>query len=126
MFANYRVMYLRDKSSQPVGCVAINLHRYDGGKPYAEYQFSVVNPEDRSTQEPFDRAFSRHLALGRVLENPFIVHLPHTEVDMHEVSKAVMTDLVKYHAAPSRARKAAALWLKRAKAKAEARMLRGD
>jgi hypothetical protein len=117
MLSNYRVMYLRDQSGQPQGCVAIKLHR-NATKPYAEYQFSVVNPADRSTQDPFNRALARQLALGRVLENPFTVRLPHAEVDMHEVSMAVMTDLALYEDAPVRARKAAALWISNAKKKA--------
>jgi hypothetical protein len=113
---NDRIMFLRKSyyvspqthtvvAGNPVGCVAIRLHK---NKRSAEYQISVLNPLDR-----FDRAMARQLALGRLAEAPITVRLSvGAPATMEEVTRTVMLNIsVDTHAA-SRARKAAKLWLK--------------
>jgi hypothetical protein len=100
---NMRIMYLRDSSDRPVGCLAIRLIRSRG---VAEYNYSVQNPVDN-----FERAMGRQLAIGRMVEAPLSVRIS-KNVDMHQVSLAVMTDLSSTKGAPTRAVKAAQQWLK--------------
>lgn len=110
----HRIMYLRDSYQignlaqlivgNPVGCVAIKLHK---GRRSAEYQLSVLNPLDR-----FDRTLARQLALGRMVEAPFTVSLP-PNATQHQISRAVMEDIAYDVGAPGRARRAAKLWLRR-------------
>ncbi len=104
----HRVQYLRDENGQPVGCIAIRLHR-DVGELYwslVEYQVSVLNPQDQ-----FDRGVARQLALGRLVESPYTVRVPQNPT-MYEISRAVMKDIARDSGAPSRARRAARIWLK--------------
>lgn len=100
---SHRVIYLRDKRNQIVGCCAVKLHRE---KLYAEYRISVLNPRDN-----FERSLGRQLALGRLVEAPFLVGIPSSDCDLHEVFKAVMSDISKDTGEPTRARKAADRWL---------------
>ena len=109
-------MFLRDNyylspqthtvvAGNPVGCIAIKLHK--NGRS-AEYQVSVLNPLDR-----FDRAIARQLALGRLAEAPLTVRLPTgAPLNMEEITRAVMLDIAIDTQAVSRARRAAKLWLK--------------
>lgn len=98
-----RIMYLRSETGHPVGCMAIQLNRHDGT---LSYQLSVLNPRDQ-----FNRAVARQLALGRLLEEPLKVKIDR-ESTMHDISEAVMKDIVSFKDAPARAIKAAKLWLK--------------
>ena len=102
MKTNHRVMYLRNSKKQIIGCLAMKLspknHR-------VEYQISVLNPLDQ-----FDRELSRCLALGRMVENPFTVRLP-KDYSTHTISTLVMQSLLTQHNIPTRARKAAKVWL---------------
>lgn len=100
---NYRVMYLRSTDGKPVGCVAMVVDRLEG---VARYQLSVLNPADY-----FDRKVARHLALGRLIEQPQKVSML-KNASMHDVSRLVMTALVASKHTPARACKAAKLWLK--------------
>ena len=59
---NRRVMYLRDSSYTPVGCVAISVSK---NRKQVRYQYSVLNPSD-----DFERSLARHIALGRLVEKP--------------------------------------------------------
>ncbi len=103
----HRIMYLRDRSNNPVGCVAIKLHRHvEYDRQLVEYQVSVLNPLDR-----FDRATARHLALGRMVEAPLTVRVP-VEPSMYEVSSEVMRDIASDSGQPTRARQAAKRWLR--------------
>ena len=97
-----RIMFLRAPNGHPVGALAIRLVK---GKNTAKYQFSVLNPKDQ-----FDRAVARQLALGRLVEKPLTVHLP-DGANMHDISESVMLDLSQRKEVPSRAQKAASLWL---------------
>lgn len=98
-----RIMYLRSEIGHPVGCLAIQLNRHDG---QISYGLSVLNPRDR-----FNRAVARQLALGRLVEEPFKVNISR-EATMHDISEAVMKDILKYKDAPTRAIKAARLWVR--------------
>jgi hypothetical protein len=95
-------MYLRTVSGNPVGCLAIRLNPRT---QFVEYQLSVLNPLDR-----FDRKVARQLALGRLAEGPITLRVPRNPT-MFDISVAVMRDIVNTKNAPSRAVKAAKLWL---------------
>jgi len=98
-----RIMFLRDANYFPIGCLAINLDRKNR---QLKYQYSVLHPSDY-----FDRKTARHLALGRMLDCPITIPMDRTkEVNMHDISNAVMTHLAASNA-PTRAVKAAKLWL---------------
>lgn len=111
---SYRIMFLREKyymdhqlnrvvPGNPIGCIAIKLHK--NGRT-AEYQVSTLNPMDR-----FDRAVARQLALGRLTENPLTVQVKASST-LENITRAVMLDIAVDTNATSRARKAAKLWLK--------------
>ncbi len=104
----HRVQFLRDENGQPVGCIAIRLSRDSGELHWdqVEYEVSVLNPLDK-----FDRAVARQLALGRMLDNPSVVRVP-VNPTMYEISCAVMKGIARDSYFPSRARKAARIWLK--------------
>lgn len=114
MSSKIRYMYLRDENNGPVGCLAIQLHRK---KHYLEYQLSVLNPVDKrhpitGKNLPFNRAVARQLAVGRLVESPIEMYLPE-DATMNEISLLVMQDLVDIRGyVPSRAIKAAKLWLR--------------
>lgn len=106
--SSVRVMFLRNRQNHAVGCLAITLDRKSNS---VDYQYSVLNPLDS-----FDRKVARHLALGRLLENPISVSVP-KDATMHDVSRAVMTSLSSSKKVPTRAVKAAKLWLNDARFK---------
>lgn len=103
---NLRIMYLRDSSGRPLGCLAIRLIRSRG---VAEYQYSVQNPVD-----DYERVLGRQLAIGRMVESPFTAKIS-KNASMHEVSHAVMSDLIACKGTPTRAVKAAQNWLQTAR-----------
>jgi hypothetical protein len=99
-----RFMFLRDEKKQPIGCLAIQIN-----EPNIYYAWSVVNPLDK-----FDRARARNIAtirLGLFAKCYGISNFITPDVSMHDVSRAVMQDLVLNKSTPTRARKAAELWL---------------
>src|SRR5579885_1359020 len=110
---DYRVMYLRSSypvvngmltSGSPVGCVAIRVR---GRK--VDIGLSVLNPQD-----PFDRKVARELAAFLLNDKPTtltVVGLASTELNMHDITEAVMVHLASEKDVPSRARKAARVWL---------------
>jgi hypothetical protein len=104
MAKGFRVMYLRDKNKQPIGCLAIGLTR---GNLSVKYQVSCLNPVDT-----FDRETARLFALGRLVESPFVVSLDGNVPNMHHISRVVMTDLSHNKLVPSRASRAAKRWLR--------------
>jgi hypothetical protein len=96
-----RFMFLRDKKSQPVGCIAIDTAMG------LSYSLSVLNPLDK-----FDRKLARTIALGR-LHAGFSRFIRGGDIStMHAITRVVMQDILTGRpSAPSRARKAAKLWL---------------
>lgn len=103
----HRIMYLRDRNYNPVGCIAIKLHRHvEYDRQLVEYQVSVLNPLDR-----FNRATARQLALGRLVEAPLTVRVP-ADPTIYEISLKVMRDIASDHGQPTRARQAAKRWLR--------------
>jgi hypothetical protein len=100
-----RIMFLRDKHNQPQGCVAIIV---DTDNKFAYYQLSVLNPVDR-----FCRELSRSIAIGRLYQGGVQVPLP-AKPNMHVISRAIMEDIRKNPNSPTRAVKAAKLWLRKA------------
>lgn len=104
----HRIQYLKDANGKYVGCIAIRERpELQSGDRYAvEYRVSSVNPLD-----DFDKDVGRQLALGRMLEAPYIVHVAQNP-SMHEVSIVIMRDIVKDSTLPSRVRRAARNWLR--------------
>lgn len=100
---NVRFMFLRNKSGQPVGCLAIRLSQMGS---YADYQVSVLNPADK-----FDRATARNVALERLEKRPYSVNHRPAFNGMNHVNRAIMHHLVNLKDVPNRARRAARLWL---------------
>jgi len=105
----HRVQYLKDANGHYVGCIAIREHEAAPGERFAlvEYRVSVRNPEDE-----FDKDVARQLALGRMVEAPYTVRVP-AHPNLHEVSAAIMKDITRDVGVPSRAKRAAKLWLRR-------------
>lgn len=105
----HRVQYLKDANGHYVGCIAIRERpELQSGDRYAvEYRVSTVNPLDA-----FDKDVGRQLALGRMLEAPYIVHVAH-HPSMHEVGVVIMRDIAKDSTLPSRVRRAAKNWLRK-------------
>lgn len=101
----HRIQFLRDPNGQPVGCVAIRVRQVTVKRTLIEYQYSVLNPLDR-----FDRRLARQLALGRMVEAPYTTTV-HASPSRHDITVAVMENIVSDSSAPSRAVKAAKLWL---------------
>ena len=106
-----RIMYLRDSypvvdgmltPGQPVGCLAIRLNK-TGTR--AEYGLSVLNPKDK-----FSREIGRSVASAQLSHNPFSVRIP-SNATIHEITEAVMLDLESLPQVPSRARRAAKVWI---------------
>jgi hypothetical protein len=104
---DHRIQFLRDSKGQPVGCVAIKLHQSGGSfrSDYVTYQVSVLHPQDR-----FNRAMARQLALGKLIEAPFVAMVPR-DPSRHEITTAVFQNICEDTQAPNRARKAARFWL---------------
>lgn len=101
-----RFMFLRDKKKQTIGCVAIDVTK-QGNSLLLTYGLSVLNPLDK-----FNRTLARNIALGRnrSLDKQDIVYVA-SMANMHDISKAVMSNLSFNIRAPNRARRAAKLWL---------------
>lgn len=102
MKSSRRIMYLRDEHFFPIGCVAISLSK---NRSTVRYQVSVLNPVDQ-----FERGLARHIALGRLLENPIRITGFDGQQDGFEVTMAVM-ESIECSNLPNRARKAARRWL---------------
>lgn len=111
---NYRIMFVRDGyrvennkilAGNPVGCVAMRVVQ-DGKQASVEFQISTVNPLDR-----FDRAVSRELAIGRMIDKPYFIDLP-TATSAHDISAAVMRAIAEHSGFPTKMRKGAKLWQK--------------
>jgi len=100
-------MYLRDRKNNPVGCLAIHLN---AARQQVEYQLSVAAPEDK-----FDKAMGRQLAIGRLVEKPFVVNV-RADAVMHDAIVAVMANIAACRSdtrvMPCRAIKVARGWLK--------------
>jgi len=106
---SHRIQYLKDEHGHYVGCIAIRERPelQSGDRYVVEYRVSTVNPLDE-----FDKDVGRQLALGRVMEAPYIVHVTRNP-SMHEVGIVVMRDISKDSTLPSRVRRAAKNWLRK-------------
>lgn len=105
---NLRVMYLKGKNGTRVGCLVFSVDRKTNR---ASYQLSVLNPLDS-----FNKEVARQLAFGRLIDCPVTVSVAGAE-NMHAVAKSIMRSILKSNKAPSRAIKAAKLWLSASKKK---------
>ena len=104
--SNHRIMFLRDRTGSPVGCLAIKTEEHLYRTAIVSYQLSVLNPADR-----FDREMARTIALGRLIERPIQIQM-HSEASMHEITSVIMNDIRNDSTLPSRARRAANLWMR--------------
>lgn len=105
---NTRITYLRDVKGQPVGCLAIGPITPNGKLGHqVSYNLSVLNPSDK-----FDRKIAREIATGRLGKNPECHTVPVPEnADMHMITRSVMVDIIDSKSMPTRAIKAAKLWV---------------
>jgi hypothetical protein len=95
-----RFMFVRNENNHPVGCLAIRINN-----GFVEYQASTLNPVDT-----FNRKLARDIAEGRLNQHP--VRLPYTGIaSMNEITRAVMLDVERNKAVPTRLAKAARQWL---------------
>lgn len=104
---NHRIQYLRDNKGQPVGCLAIGKD----SKGNIGYQYSVLNPLDR-----FNRLIAKRIATGRLAEKPIMLYknqsVPSDLRTKYRITQAIFLSMQNNKHVPSRARKAAKLWLK--------------
>lgn len=100
---NSRIMYIRDTNWAPFGAVVIKVDR---SHRRAHYQLSVLNPNDGIK---FDRHEAQRRAMARLIDTPITVSIP-KDATQHDISMAVMTDIVDSDA-PSRARRFARMWI---------------
>ena len=103
MNKNRRVMFLRDESYNPVGCLVISVSKKTNK---IRYQYSVRNPIDR-----FKRDLARQIALGRLVEKPLSAGLALSNDNWTDITSVVMEQLVANESTPTRAVKSAKLWL---------------
>lgn len=103
MKSGIRVVFLRDKNRNPVGCVAMQVSK---NKKAIRYQLSTCNPIDK-----FDRALARQLALGRLLDKPLTLKSALPLKSLHNVTAMVMEKLALDSSTPNRSQKAALRWL---------------
>jgi hypothetical protein len=110
--SSIRYMYVRDDQYGPCGCVAIQVHR---SKNRVEYGLSVRHPIDcknaAGKQLKFNRRQAQSLALDRMIEAPRYAYIDR-EATQHDISRAVMQDIVANGKSPTRAVRFAKNWLK--------------
>lgn len=108
---NVRFMYVRDANYSPVGCLAISVNR---SKNRVEYGLSVRNPADgvdaNGRSKPFDRAFAQSAAELRLESKPQHAFIS-KDATQHDISRAVLLDLIAKRSAPARAVRFAKSWL---------------
>lgn len=98
-----RFMFLRDKRNVPVGCLAITV---SSNMKEINYQYSVLNPVDG-----FNRSLARELAAGRLVTKPIVINSDLKFLGINDITRTVMLDIAFNSHAPTRAIKAAELWL---------------
>lgn len=98
-----RFMYLVF-GNRRVGCLAMQVNRVAGT---VSYGVSVVHDVDS-----FDREVAQSLANKRLDNQPTMVSLPPGATG-HDISMAVMKNVSRNSAAPTKARRAAVRWLRR-------------
>jgi len=101
---DYRFMFLRTDSGFPVACVAMKYSKAG----MVTYGVSTQHPKDR-----FNRKLARDLALGRLVSSPWIAVVLGQNPSAHDISRAVVSDLLKKAVLPSRTYSAAKKWLKK-------------
>ena len=108
---NVRFMYVRDANHSPVGCLAIKVVR---SKNRVEYGFSIRNPADgidaKGRSKPFDRMLAQDAAELRMESNPHQAFIS-KDATQHDISRAVLQDIIAKRKAPARAIRFAKNWL---------------
>lgn len=108
-----RFMYVRDSEWNPIGCLAITVDRK---RNRAQYGLSMRNPKDASDKDGrrvrFDRDYAQQMALVNLAADPDVKRAYIAkEANMHQITSAVMMDIVARGTAPSGAMKHAKRWL---------------
>ena len=110
---NLRFMYVRNGKQEPIGCMAITVNR---SKNRVEYGLSMRNPKDAvdgcNHKVKFDRAKAQQIALLNLDldEGKQRAYIP-GDATMHEITAAVMCDVISRGTAPTGAVKFAKHWL---------------
>jgi hypothetical protein len=111
MNSKVRYMYVRDAQWDPCGCMVITVNR---DQNQVVYGLSVRNPIDATDKlnrrVKFDRKTAQSLALRRLLENPQHAYIAKSATQ-HDISAAVLRDIIASDFAPSRAKRFAKRWL---------------
>ena len=107
-----RYMYIRDAKWNPIGCVAIVVNR---SKNRLEYGLSMRHPKDainhkNGKRKAFDRKLAQGLAVADLVRDIKWTHIEY-DATMHDITAAVMQDIIAHNEAPSGAIKFAKNWL---------------
>jgi hypothetical protein len=111
MNSKVRYMYVRDASWEPVGCVAIRVNRDENR---VEYGLSVRNPVDAMDNQgrrvKFDRKTAQRIATNRLGDGLNRAYIS-SNATQHDISKAVMGDIIASGKSPTRAVRFAKYWI---------------
>jgi hypothetical protein len=114
-----RVMYVRDRKNNPVGCIAMRRSDADLAR-FVEFAYSV-------SSEPtgYSRKLGSKIAINRLTHPAMLVpkiRLMPEETSSHSITAAVMEEIVSDIYAPSKVRNFAKRWLKERDARVAANM----
>jgi len=101
---NVRFMYLRNNAGVPEACVAYRVDE-SFGNGHVSFGLSVHNPADK-----WDRRVARYMAAGALLLEPSFTFVADNDRTTNTVATAVAT----LGGFPTRAKKAAKIWLRTA------------
>ena len=99
---NVRFMYLRNSAGVPEACVAYRVDE-SFGSGHVSFGLSVHNPADK-----WDRKVARYMAAGALLLEPTFTFV----ADNDRTTNAVATAVATLGGFPTRAKKAAKIWLR--------------
>jgi hypothetical protein len=99
---NEKIMFLRDKNRTPIACIALLIV---DNKTKIRYQLSTCHPSDR-----FNKSLARHIALGRLVEKPYVITGLNGTENMNQIHSLIMNNIINNSEAPGRARRNANKW----------------
>ena len=106
-----RHIYIRDTHDRPIGCIAVRVMR---SKNRAEYGLAMRHPKDAVDEKhrmiKLDRQLAQQLAEAELDTDPKRTYISN-EADFHEVTAAVLSNVIANAAAPTRAIRFAKRWL---------------
>ena len=103
MKSSRRIMFLRDSKGMAIGCLVYSL---SPKRTKIRYQLSVLNPVDK-----FERSLARQIALGRLIEDRFVIPGMTGTEPQNVLVANIMKNILVNDEVPTRAKKAAKLWL---------------